>query len=904
MLAPGDLTISGGVTSVLSLSTGVTVGGDVTLTIIDADLAGLGPITATITNTDNGDSETITLTDGGTGTFTGTITTAYGTVPAGTAGELEVKAGDAVGASFDDPLSVTGGPVTVVLAPGDLTISGGVTAVVSLSPGNINPGDDITVTVVDADLAGQGPITATITNTSNGDSESVTLTDAVTPGTFTGTITTAYGTVPAGTAGELEVKAGDAVGASFDDPLSVTGGPVTVVLAPGDLTISGGVTAVVSLSPGNINPGDDITVTVVDADLAGQGPITATITNTSNGDSESVTLTDAVTPGTFTGTIPTVFGTVPGGTAGELDVKAGDAVGASFDDPFSITGGPLTVVLAPGDLTIGSGTTATMALAPDSLSAGDDIIVTITDPDFTGQGPITAYVVNSTTGDTVSVLLTELSVPPAAGPGVFQGAATTVFDSSLVGDTADNLLGIAPGHTLTAFYTDPLNDVGGPELISPPGGNELTILAGNDGSMTASAGVQAGGTHRIEVTDPDLNTSDSAIDTAVVTVTNYDGANDVETVKLPETGVNTGVFRIAGGLPTSSAAGSAQDGTLQVSPLDSIVTTYIDELAADGDSTTVAVSSNGTLWGDTSKNGTVRALDASLILQENVDDIVFDAYQTLVGDVSAPGVIPPVPARQSPLTSFDAVLILRYVVGLETGFPEVESGAPVHPYKRAGLGRRLAIGAPEAINGRVQFPLLVSEMEDLVAGNLSLAFNPAQIRITGVSGSDVTGDFMIASRVEDGQVKIAFAGTESRGVGQGSILRIAIEPLGDVELVSPLTIASASINGGQSPVDIVDSPEALSLPQAFLLGQNWPNPFNPETQIRYSLPQDTDVRLTIYDALGQTVTTLVKEQQTSGDYTIRWNARNADGYHVASGLYFYRLEAGSVTITRKMSLLR
>ena len=374
-----------------------------------------------------------------------------------------------------------------MLAPGDLTISGGVTSVLSLSTG-VTVGGDVTLTIIDADLAGLGPITATITNTDNGDSETITLTDGGT-GTFTGTITTAYGTVPAGTAGELEVKAGDAVGASFDDPLSVTGGPVTVVLAPGDLTISGGVTAVVSLSPGNINPGDDITVTVVDADLAGQGPITATITNTSNGDSESVTLTDAVTPGTFTGTIPTVFGTVPGGTAGELDVKAGDAVGASFDDPFSITGGPLTVVLAPGDLTIGSGTTATMALAPDSLSAGDDIIVTITDPDFTGQGPITAYVVNSTTGDTVSVLLTELSVPPAAGPGVFQGAATTVFDSSLVGDTADNLLGIAPGHTLTAFYTDPLNDVGGPELISPPGGNELTILAGNDGSMTASAGV-------------------------------------------------------------------------------------------------------------------------------------------------------------------------------------------------------------------------------------------------------------------------------------------------------------------------------------------------------------------------------------------------------------------------------
>ena len=373
----------------------------------------------------------------------------------------------------------------------------------------------------------------------------------------------------------------------------------------------------------------------------------------------------------------------------------------------------------------------------------------------------------------------------------------------------------------------------------------------------------------------------------------------METVKLAETGVNTGVFQITnwGGLPTSSAAGLNQDGTLQVSPRDSIVTEYVDDLDDSGAIATLTANTSGTLWGDTSLNGTVRSTDAALILQENVGHVTFTAYQELVGNVSLQG-------GGLPLNGLDAAMVLRFVVGLDTSFPDVESGTSVHPYKRAAIGRRLAFGEPEVIDGRVQLPLLVSEAADLVAGNLTLEFDPTQIRIAAVTGSELTQDYMIASRIEDGEIRIAFAGTESRGEGQGNILYIAIEPIGDVELVSALTIVSASLNGGLSQAEVADSPAALSLPQVFGLSQNWPNPFNPETQIRYSLPQAADVSLTIYNALGQTISTLVQEHQTQGEYTLYWNARNDVGLSVASGIYFYRLDAGSATITRKMSLLR
>jgi flagellar hook assembly protein FlgD len=83
------------------------------------------------------------------------------------------------------------------------------------------------------------------------------------------------------------------------------------------------------------------------------------------------------------------------------------------------------------------------------------------------------------------------------------------------------------------------------------------------------------------------------------------------------------------------------------------------------------------------------------------------------------------------------------------------------------------------------------------------------------------------------------------------------------------------------------------------LEQNYPNPFNPSTKINYTLPQSSNVKLTIYDALGHAVSTLVNESQNAGSYSIEWNAAS-----FATGLYFYKLEAGSFTYTKQMILVK
>jgi hypothetical protein len=103
-------------------------------------------------------------------------------------------------------------------------------------------------------------------------------------------------------------------------------------------------------------------------------------------------------------------------------------------------------------------------------------------------------------------------------------------------------------------------------------------------------------------------------------------------------------------------------------------------------------------------------------------------------------------------------------------------------------------------------------------------------------------------------------------------------------------------NGGLSSV--VEN-KLDEIPREFSLLQNFPNPFNPSTKIRYSIAQQSNVLIRVFDILGNEIETLVNEEKTTGIYEITWYAEN-----LPSGIYFYRLQAGSFNKTKKMLLLK
>jgi hypothetical protein len=103
----------------------------------------------------------------------------------------------------------------------------------------------------------------------------------------------------------------------------------------------------------------------------------------------------------------------------------------------------------------------------------------------------------------------------------------------------------------------------------------------------------------------------------------------------------------------------------------------------------------------------------------------------------------------------------------------------------------------------------------------------------------------------------------------------------------------------QTPVEVEGENEVTQIPESFSLYQNYPNPFNPTTTISYSLPISGNVALEVFNLLGEKVATLVDEFEEAGSYKKTFNADM-----LSSGVYIYKLSAGSFVETRKMILLK
>jgi hypothetical protein len=89
------------------------------------------------------------------------------------------------------------------------------------------------------------------------------------------------------------------------------------------------------------------------------------------------------------------------------------------------------------------------------------------------------------------------------------------------------------------------------------------------------------------------------------------------------------------------------------------------------------------------------------------------------------------------------------------------------------------------------------------------------------------------------------------------------------------------------------------IPPDFKLDQNYPNPFNPSTAIQFSIPEESFVKLEIFNSLGEKITTLVSEELNAGNYKYEWNAEN-----LSSGIYFYRLNTNNFSEMKKMIFLK
>jgi hypothetical protein len=138
---------------------------------------------------------------------------------------------------------------------------------------------------------------------------------------------------------------------------------------------------------------------------------------------------------------------------------------------------------------------------------------------------------------------------------------------------------------------------------------------------------------------------------------------------------------------------------------------------------------------------------------------------------------------------------------------------------------------------------------------------------------------------------------------------VLFNQLGRIDTLSSITTDSGKVvlskiipDGGiatLTKLNITGIEDDQPQPVAFYLYENYPNPFNPSTTFRYSIPTESKVTIKVYDILGKEVATLVDEDKTTGTYELTWHAVN-----IPSGVYFYQLRAGEYTSVKKMLLIK
>ena len=141
-------------------------------------------------------------------------------------------------------------------------------------------------------------------------------------------------------------------------------------------------------------------------------------------------------------------------------------------------------------------------------------------------------------------------------------------------------------------------------------------------------------------------------------------------------------------------------------------------------------------------------------------------------------------------------------------------------------------------------------------------------------------------------------------LGMESLTYTNEEDQGGAGMLLYMAFDVASGNLGADVESVVEAVEGAGTPDSYALGAAYPNPFNPETTIEFSVPGDGHVKIEVFNAAGQLLSSLVDEELSAGTYKTMWDALDHNGMQVSSGVYFYRMQAGEFAATHSMTLLK
>ncbi len=199
-----------------------------------------------------------------------------------------------------------------------------------------------------------------------------------------------------------------------------------------------------------------------------------------------------------------------------------------------------------------------------------------------------------------------------------------------------------------------------------------------------------------------------------------------------------------------------------------------------------------------------------------------------------------------------------------------------------------------AIRGRIK-----STSDKPLDGILVHATQDDEAQVNAVT--DAEGNFVITG-LAAGEYKIEATGA---GYAEGYYGGSSAESAQAVAVGEGNDAENIEVSMEEDNITSVEGENGSALPGQFSLMANYPNPFNPETAIRYQLPESADISLKIFNLLGQEVRSLVSKVQEAGAYSVQWDGKDNFGLSVSSGIYFYQINAGNkFKMSKTMMLLK
>ena len=217
--------------------------------------------------------------------------------------------------------------------------------------------------------------------------------------------------------------------------------------------------------------------------------------------------------------------------------------------------------------------------------------------------------------------------------------------------------------------------------------------------------------------------------------------------------------------------------------------------------------------------------------------------------------------------------------------------------------------------GVLKLIVSLAEAKNLKGYGFSLIYDPARYEFLEAreadgnllsSGAERSTLFLSSDRtpgkLDIGAMKVDGVGSS----GEGALVELVFKTT-ETPVATDFQIAEGVLVGLDGNIDLLTQIEIgnlKALPDRTALSQNMPNPFNPSTTIEYQIAEAGQVRLVVYNLLGQEVRVLLDARTEAGHYTATWDGRDELGRQVASGIYLYRLQAADFSASRRMMLLK